>query len=99
MSATTGLPLTVQLDAALEHLQRRRDELLTDTTDADCAERVAELYEIEARLWSTLFERTEVRLVWRAALAAESHARLWARHWRRRAATRRELAAAVRQGP
>lgn len=98
MSATTGLPLTVQLDVALDHLQRRRDAVLTDVGDPDRALRVAELYEVEARLWSTLFEHAEVRLIWRAALAAESHARLWARQWRRRAAAQCELAAASLAG-
>lgn len=74
-----------QLDDVLEQQIRLREELLTDVNVALRAERLAALYESEARIWSQLFELSTHRLVWRAALAAEERARAHARAWWRRA--------------
>ena len=55
---------------------------------APCAHRataLSELYEQEARLWSLLFERSQRRIQWRAALSAEAYARSCARAWRAQA--------------
>lgn len=82
----TRVPITSELDIALEQLLRGREHvaswLASDFRDAE----VARSYELEARLWSVLFEQAEYRLIWRAALAAEAHARFWAEYWRDRAA-------------
>lgn len=76
------------LDAALDAIVREREWTLACTKGLDQAVRLAELYLVEARLWSTVFERVRIRLYWRAALAAEGHARIHARHWRNVAAER-----------
>ncbi len=73
------------LDALLEQLQRRRERVLRAVPGASRAVRLAELYEQEARVWSLLFERSQARIEWRAALSAEAHARSCARTWRARA--------------
>ena len=73
------------VDAALDQLQQRRQRILAEAPGAARSTRMAELYEHEARCWSVLFEHTGTRVYWRAALAAEVHARQSARHWRRRA--------------
>ncbi|MGH3804420.1 MAG: hypothetical protein ACRDTD_30635 [Pseudonocardiaceae bacterium] len=75
-------PLTVQLDAALDRLHRKRERLSREPGTVEVSLRLARLYQLEARLWSVLFERARVRLYWRAALAAEAHARDCARYWR-----------------
>ena len=72
------------LDALLEQLQRRRERVLRAVPGASRAVRLAELYEQEARVWSLLFERSQTRIEWRAALSAEAHARSCARTWRAR---------------
>lgn len=69
------------LDALLEQLQRRREHALAAAPCAHRATALVELYEQEARVWSLLFERSQRRLQWRAALAAEAHARSCARAW------------------
>lgn len=74
------------LDESLDVLHHQRDVALADVHAPDRAARLAEVFDAEARLWSTYFERTRSRCLWRAALAAEA----WARHnaalWRARAA-------------
>jgi len=76
------------LDALLDHLQRRREHMLAAAPCAHRAIALAELYEREARVWSLLFERSRSRIQWRAALAAEAHARACARAWHAEAAAR-----------
>ena len=46
------------------------------SSPADRAARLAEVFELEARAWSQLYELSTLRLVWRAALAAEAGARV-----------------------
>jgi len=84
------------LDELLEKLQRRRQRAVSAAPGAHRAARVAELYEQEARLWSLLFERSERRLQWRAALAAEAYARSCARAWRTQAHAYHDHAAICR---
>ncbi len=86
MSVITERPITAQLDGALDVLMGERERLMTEHPSATRAAKLARLYELEARLWTTLFERTRTRLQWRAALAAEAYARQHARQWRVRAA-------------
>lgn len=85
MTTTNELPLTAQLDGALDVLVRQREQLMAQRPSVERAVGLARLYELEARLWSTLFEHSRSRVQWRAALAAEAYARSCARHWRRRA--------------
>ena len=65
---------------------RLRDELLADEFAPDRAARLAAVFESEARAWSQVYELSSLRLVWRAALAAEAGARANAALWARRAA-------------
>ncbi len=74
------------LDEVVDRLARQRDELLGDEFAPDRAARLAAVFESEARAWSQLFELSSLRLVWRAALAAEAGARANAALWSRRAA-------------
>jgi len=83
--STVCPPITTQLDAALDRLHRQRERLTHEPATVERSLRLARLYQLEARLWSVLFERARVRLYWRAALAAEAHARDCARYWRIRA--------------
>jgi hypothetical protein len=76
----------VYLDDVLEQLAKMRDQLLADPSVPRRAERLAELFVLEARAWSELFEIASTRVVWRAALAAEAGARGRAVLWQRRAA-------------
>ena len=75
----TNVPITVQIDAALDRVQQHRERTMADAHGSERCMRV------EARLWAVLFEHSRIRVYWRAALAAESHSRWLARHWRRRA--------------
>lgn len=84
----TRTPIAAELDLALEQLRRAREHVATWPPSWHRDDEVAHSYELEARLWSVLFEQTENRLVWRAALAAEAHARFCAGYWRERAADR-----------
>ena len=86
MTATTRLPVTGQVDAALDQVQKDRERVLAAAPGSERSTRIAELYEIEARCWSVLFEHSRTRVYWRAALSAHEHARQSARSWRRRAA-------------
>ncbi len=86
MSAVNSVPITTQrIDVALDQLQKDRECTLAAAPGPERSARMAELYELEARCWSVLFELTRTRVHWRAALAAEVGARRLARHWRRRA--------------
>lgn len=81
----------MHLDEALERVVRLREQLLADPYAEARAERLALLFESEARAWSQLFELTHVRAVWRAALVAELVARQRAARWRERAAVERAM--------
>ncbi len=83
------------LDEVVDRLARQRDELLGDEFAPDRAARLAAVFEAEARAWSQLFELSSLRLVWRAALAAEAGARANAALWSRRAARERTGGAPV----
>ena len=79
------------LDKVVDRLAGLRDELLADEGAPDRAARLAAVFEAEAEAWSQVYELSSLRLVWRAALAAEAGARVnaarWAAHAAREAAT------------
>ena len=77
------------LDGVVDRLAALRDELLADEFAPDRAARLAAVFESEARAWSQVYEIAHLRLIWRAALAAEAGARANAAWWARRAATER----------
>lgn len=85
MTTVNERSLTGQLDGALDVLVVQREQLMAEVPSFDRAVGLARVFELEARLWSTLFEHSRSRVQWRAALAAEAYARACARHWRRRA--------------
>ena len=74
------------LDEVLTRVTRQRDELLADPFAADRSARLVAVFETEARTWSQFYELAGLRLVWRAALAAEAGARANARLWALKAA-------------
>ena len=69
------------LDSVVERLAALRDELLADEFAPDRAARLAAVFESEARAWSQVYEIAHLRLIWRAALAAEAGARANAARW------------------
>ncbi len=69
------------LDEVVQRLATLRDELLADELAPDRAARLAAAFESEARAWSQVYELSSLRLVWRAALAAEAGARANAALW------------------
>ena len=77
------------LDEAVQRLAGLRDELLADQGAPDRAARLAVVFAAEAQAWSQVYELAHLRLIWRAALAAEAGARANAAHWARRAAAER----------
>ena len=77
------------LDGVVDRLAALRDELLADEFAPDRAARLAAVFESEARAWSQVYELAHLRLIWRAALAAEAGARANAARWARRAAAER----------
>jgi hypothetical protein len=77
------------LDEVVDRLAALRDALLADEFAPDRSARLAAVFDAEARAWSQLFELSSLRLVWRAALAAEAGARANATLWTRRAARER----------
>ena len=77
------------LDEVVQRLAGVRDDLLADEFAVDRAARLAAVFDAEARAWSQLFELSSLRLVWRAALAAEAGARANAALWAQRAAGER----------
>jgi hypothetical protein len=85
MTATRS-PHTAGIEVELDRVIRRREELLRAAPSSSRAELIADQFVLEAWLWSLTFERTPSRLMWRAALAAEAHARMCARWWRLRSA-------------
>ena len=91
-----GLPAR-HVDDVLDRVGRAREWLLADHATVGRAERLALLFESEARAWSQLYELAEERIVWRAALAAELAARRQAVLWWRVAVE--EAAPAVVKGP
>jgi hypothetical protein len=80
-------PRTSTIEVELDELYRDREQLLRATPSPARSHLLADLFDHEAWLWSTLFETTRSRLMWRAALVAQAHARVSARSWRRHAAT------------
>jgi hypothetical protein len=80
-------PRTGAIEAELDQLYRDREHLLRATPSPARSHLIADMFDQEAWLWSTLFETTRSRLMWRAALVAQAHARASARSWRRHAAT------------
>jgi len=70
------------LDVALEQLLRGREHVASWPASGFRDGEVARSFELEAQLWSVLFETADDRLLWRAALAAEAHARTWAAQYR-----------------
>jgi hypothetical protein len=85
----------LHLDGVVERLSGLRDELLADGCAPDRAARLAALFSAEAEAWSQLFELASLRLVWRAALAAEAGARANAALWAARAARSSEWTGVV----
>jgi hypothetical protein len=83
----THPPRTSTIEVELDQLYRDREQLLRATPSPARSHLLADLFDHEAWLWSTLFETTRSRLMWRAALVAQAHARVSARSWRRHAAT------------
>ena len=77
------------LDQAVQRLAVLRDELLADESAPNRAARLAVMFASEAEAWSQVYELAHLRLVWRAALAAEAGARANAVLWARRAAAER----------
>src|SRR3954447_2708907 len=74
------------LDQVVDRLAGLRDVLLADEFAQDRAARLAVVFASEAEAWSQVYELAHLRLVWRAALAAEAGARANAALWARRAA-------------
>src|SRR4051794_15789186 len=74
------------LDEVVSRLGCVRDALLADEFAVDRAARLAVVFDAEAEAWSQFYELSSLRLVWRAALAAEAGARANAALWRQRAA-------------
>ena len=72
------------LDEVLQRLTQLRDELLANPSAPNREVRLAAVFEYEAQLWSQFYELTSLRLVWRAALAAEAGARANAALWAQR---------------
>lgn len=84
---TTILPArTSTIEAELDELYRDRERLLRTETSPARSHLLADQFDHEAWLWAALFETTRSRLMWRAALVAQAHARVSARSWRRHAA-------------
>jgi hypothetical protein len=77
------------LDQAVQRLACLRDELLADEDAPDRAARLVAVFASEAQAWSQVYELAHLRLIWRAALAAEAGARANAALWARRAAAER----------
>jgi predicted DNA-binding ribbon-helix-helix protein len=82
---TTEMTTVAKLDCALDVLIRRREVLLRHDPSVRQAAGMADLYRLEAQLWASVYETAADRLVWRAGLAAEVHARQCAALWWRRA--------------
>jgi hypothetical protein len=83
------------LDEVVDRLAILRDGLLADEFAADRAARLAPVFDAEARAWSQLYELSSLRLVWRAALAAEAGARANAVLWAQRAGQEKQIGGAL----
>jgi hypothetical protein len=83
------------LDEVVDRLAILRDELLGDEFAVDRAARLAAVFESEARAWSQLYELSSLRLVWRAALAAEAGARANSALWAQRAVQEKQTGGAL----
>jgi hypothetical protein len=79
----------MHLDEVVERIVRLREDLLREADTPSRTERLAVVFESEAWAWSQLYELSSLRLVWRAALAAEAGARANAALWAQRAARER----------
>ena len=77
------------LDQVVARLAASRDELLADEFAPERTVRLATVFAAEAEAWSQFYELSSLRLVWRAALAAEAGARADAALWAQRAARER----------
>src|SRR5690348_10161809 len=77
------------LDEVIARVTRERDQLLRDEPAAGRAARLALVFAAEAEAWSQVYELSSLRLVWRAALAAEAGARVNAALWATRVGTER----------
>ena len=77
------------LDQAVDRITTLRDKLLADLGAPQRAARLAAVFEAEAFAWSQVYELSHLRLIWRAALAAEAGARANAALWARRAVQER----------
>lgn len=96
MTATLP-PRTSGIEVELDRVYREREQLLRAMPCPARSQLLADLFDHEAWLWSSLFECTRSPLTWRAALAAEAYARVSARSWRRHAAS--EVAADAAAAP
>jgi hypothetical protein len=85
MTATRA-PRMAAIEVELDQVVRRREDLLRSGSCPSRDMLIADGFDTEAWLWSLVFEHTTSRLTWRAALAAQAHARMSARQWRLRAA-------------
>jgi hypothetical protein len=83
------------LDEVVDRLAILRDGMLADEFTADRAARLAAVFESEARAWSQLYELSSLRLVWRAALAAEAGARANSALWAQRAVQEKQTGGAL----
>jgi hypothetical protein len=72
-----------EVDAALDAIQRRREEAIACSDGRTMYRRLAELADAEAGWWEQVSERARFRLHWRAALTAREHARYLAGRYRR----------------
>ena len=86
------------LDEVLARVMRERDQLLRGEFAADRAARLALVFAAEAEVWSQFYELSSLRMVWRAALAAEAGARANAAVWARRAVRERAGALSAAAG-
>ena len=80
---------TEPVDTGLDKIQHAREMVMAGPPSAERSLRLATLADVEACWWESLSEHSQVRVYWRAALAAREHAQLVARIWRRRAARER----------
>ena len=93
MTTATELPVTEQIDTALDEIQQARAVAIALPGSVERCLQLAELADVEAAWWEELSERSRTRIYWRAALAAREYAQHTARHWRDRATAQRTSAA------
>lgn len=83
MTTATGLSINLQVNAALDEIQRARAEAMRPST-AERFVQLAKLASSEAAWWEAVSEHSCTRVQWRAALMAREHALWAARYWRGR---------------